>query len=139
MTNDSAGNDYRPYALVVDDEVIIRMDAAMLLEDHGFGVFEAANAGQALVILREHYRIVTLLFTDVDMPGSVMDGFALARHTAEHWPDIGILVASGRRAPEPGDMPDGAMFVPKPFSAEIVRDRLKELLPDDRRPDPLKE
>lgn len=130
--------DRRPFALVVDDDAIIRMDAADILEEFGFRTYEAGDAAAALAVLRQHGASVVLLFTDVDMPGP-MNGFGLARATAETWPEIGIMVASGHFRPAPGDMPDGAHFVGKPFTAEAIRDRLKQLLPDDRKPEPLKD
>ena len=134
---DQSASDRRPYALVTDDDILIRMNVAEMLEDAGFRTFEADDAEQAFALLREHHASITLLFTDVEMPGP-MNGFGLAREVAHHWPHIGILVASGRAKPGPGDMPDGAHFVGKPFSADVVHARLKQLLPDGRKPNPLK-
>ena len=71
-------------------------------------------------------------------PEGGADGFGLARAVAERWPDIGILVASGRARAEEGDMPDGAVFVAKPFSADVIYDRIHVLLPDGKKPEPLK-
>lgn len=78
-----------------------------------------------------------VFFTDVEMPGSV-DGFALARHVAEAWPHIEIVVSSGGRNPTEGAMPDQAVFIPKPFSAEVVHEELRRLLQDGKKPEPLK-
>ena len=102
-----------------------------MLEDVGFEPLEAGGADQATELLAEH-----LLFTDVDMPGS-MNGFGLARETARLDPNIGILVASGRRNPGPADMPDGAVFIGKPFSAEVVFGRVKDVLSEQQRPEAL--
>jgi hypothetical protein len=63
--------------LVVEDEPIVRMDAAMTLEDEGFEVIEAATARSALAMLEKRHGEVVALFTDVDMPGD-MDGLELA-------------------------------------------------------------
>lgn len=134
---DQYSSDRRPYALVTDDDELVRMTVLDILEDAGFRTFEAENAGEALAVLREHHASIVVLFTDVEMPGP-MDGFGLARETAQRWPHVSILVASGRHMPAPGDMPDGAHFVGKPFSAEVVRDRLKQMLPGGQKPDPLK-
>ena len=65
-----------PCALVVDDDALIRMDAAAILEDAGFVTLEAAHADAALELLRERHPHLSLLFTDVQMPGD-LDGFAL--------------------------------------------------------------
>ena len=125
------------YALVVDDDPLILMHASDIIEDAGFRPLMAHCSAVALKILEEQAPNVTLLFTDVEMDGE-HDGFHLARQTAACWPDIRILVASGHRSPGVGDLPEGAVFVSKPFSADIVYQRLHELLPDHRKPSPLK-
>ena len=92
-----------PTVLVVEDETLIRMLAADSLADSGYKVLEAADATEALRILEEHDE-VAVLFTDVNMPGSI-DGFEFARLVRQGWPDVGILVISGKVAPKPGDLP----------------------------------
>lgn len=126
-----------PYALVVDDDGLIRMDAAAILEEAGFRTFEASDGDKAIGLLAEQHALIVLLFTDVQMPGS-RDGFAVARETARHWPHISIVVASGAAKPGPGELPDGARFIGKPFSAELVRKHVKEILPDGQKPEPLR-
>jgi DNA-binding response OmpR family regulator len=131
-------DDRRPFALVVDDDVLILMDASGIIADSGFRPLEAGNVDAAELLLVEYGGEITLLFTDVQMPGK-RNGFDLARMTAERWPDIGILVASGLATPEPGLMPDGALFVQKPFTANVIYNRLRALLPEGKRPEPLKQ
>jgi CheY-like chemotaxis protein len=126
-----------PFALLVDDDAIIRMDASDILGDAGFRVIEACSGDDAIPILERMAAGIVLLFTDVQMPGST-DGFALARHTAAHFPEIEIIVASGHTKPRDGDMPDKAIFIGKPFSAQVVHDHLRDKLPDGKRPDALK-
>ena len=126
-----------PHALVVDDDALILMEATSILEDAGFQVLEAMNVAQALTVLDRHHGVVQLLFTDVQMPGEA-DGFDLARVTAERWPHIAVVVASGRLKPGPGDLPEGATFIGKPFSPEIVRRHVRETMPDEKHPDLLR-
>jgi CheY-like chemotaxis protein len=133
----SSSTSNTPYALVVDDDDHVRMLACDILEDAGFRTLDAATGDDAIGILREHGDEIVLLFSDVEMPGR-LDGFALARETARLWPGISIVVASGRRSPEPGEMPEHARFLSKPFSAQMVYDHLKEILPDGRKPEPLR-
>lgn len=123
-------------ALVVDDDHRVLTLALEILEEAGFQTLMALNAEEAIAALEQHAENVTLLFTDVEMPGA-MDGFGLAREVAVRWPDIGILVASGNRPPHDGDMPDGAVFVGKPFSAEVVHGHVHELLPTGKKPNSL--
>ena len=131
-------DDRRPFALVVDDDPLLLIGAADILEDAGFRALDATSFNDAEAILREYHGEIILLFTDVHINGA-RDGFALARLAAENWPDIGILVASGLADPEPGFMPENAIFLRKPFSAEVVYDRLQILLPDGKKPEPLKQ
>ena len=126
-----------PYALVADDDDLVRMVAATILEDAGFHALSAENGVDALKLLDRHAGSVVLLFTDVEMPGGP-DGFELARTTARRWPDISIVVASGGVKPGPGDLPEGAVFLDKPFSADVVHDHIDMILPDGRKPEPLK-
>lgn len=127
-----------PYALVVDDECLIRMDAMDILQEVGFRTFEASDGDKAIALLAREHALIVLVFTDVQMPGS-RDGFAVARETAQRWPHIAIVVASGQAHPGPGDMPEGARFIGKPFTAEMVHDHLKEILPDGLKTAPLRD
>ena len=126
-----------PYALVVDDDAIVLMDACSILEEAGFRFYEASNGDAAIELLGQHATSVTLLFSDVEMPGAI-NGFALAHHVAEQWPWIEIVVASGRITPSVGDMPHKATFIGKPFDSEMVHGHLREKLPDCKKPGPLK-
>lgn len=129
---------YTPYALVADDDAMIRMDAVDILEDAGFRVHEAANYDQAVAILKEAADSIQLLFTDVQMPPGELNGFHLAQECAANWPHINILVASGMIEPKQDELPEGAVFVKKPFSAEVVYEHLQAILPDGAKPAPLK-
>lgn len=126
-----------PYALVVDDDVLVRLDARGILEDAGFRCYEAETGDAAKQVLGEMGARIILLFTDVQMPGSV-DGFALARWTDDNWPEVEIVVASGGVKPSPGDLPDKATFIAKPFDAGVVHSHLAKTLPDGKKPEPLK-
>jgi two-component system, response regulator PdtaR len=92
--------------MIVDDDVFERMGASYMFSDAGYRVLEAENADDALQIL-ESTADVSLLFTDVSMPGSI-SGADLAHRVAERWPGIGIIITSGR--PQPKPLPLGAQF-----------------------------
>jgi CheY-like chemotaxis protein len=66
----------RPLVLIVEDEVLVRIDTRETVETAGFEVVEAGNADEAIAILAARDDI-HLIFTDVNMPGS-MDGLKLA-------------------------------------------------------------
>ena len=116
----------RAIAVVAEDEPVLRMEASDLLEGNGFLVLDAATAARALRYLEE-YADVRLLFTDVRMPGR-MDGLALASEVAERWPAIAIVICSGVRRPADHQIPSGAVFVEKPFSAEPTRALIQTMI-----------
>ena len=89
--------------LVVDDDALLRMHAAGLLEDNGFGVVEAENADAALKLL-ETRDDVRMLFTDIQMPGSC-DGMDLARQVHARWPSILLVITSGHIKPAEAENP----------------------------------
>jgi CheY-like chemotaxis protein len=112
--------------LVVEDEHLIRMDTAASLEATGFIVHEAANAADAIRCLELHSEI-RLIFTDVNMPGS-MDGLALARYVRRRWPPVKIIVTSGYAKVEEGDLPEGALFIEKPYYLKHIAETMSELI-----------
>jgi CheY-like chemotaxis protein len=112
--------------LVVEDEPFIRMDVADHLTAAGYEVLEASNADEAIALL-EHDDRVRLIFTDVDMPGS-MDGLRLAAAVANRWPPVRIIVASGHRVVEITDIPDGSVFFSKPYRFPDIISSIRELL-----------
>ena len=126
------------HAIVVDDDAMILMDACAILEDAGFCCHEAGTSGEAIELLTEHAEWITLLFSDVEMPGDI-GGFGLAHHVDKHWPHIEIVIASGRITPVAGDLPDKVTFISKPFNARLVHDHLREQLPAQKQPELLKQ
>ena len=116
----------RPVVLVVEDEFLPRMDAVDMIGEAGFDVVEAANADQAIEIL-EARRDITVVFTDIQMPGS-MDGLKLARGVRGRWPPIKIVATSGRVGVREADLPEGGRFLPKPYSPTQVTGMLCELI-----------
>jgi DNA-binding NtrC family response regulator len=103
-----------PYALVVEDDPLILMNACDIVEAAGFRYFEAADGDTAKPLIDEHGASIVLLFTDIEMPGET-NGLELAHYAAKRFPEIAVVVASGRPHPAPGDLPDGARFFRKAF------------------------
>jgi two-component system, response regulator PdtaR len=114
-------SDPRPTVVVVaEDEPLVRMLATDLLEDAGFVVVETKNATEALGELQTRGD-VRAVFTDIEMPPGI-DGLELARQVGQHWPRIAILIASGKRRPQPHELPPRVRFMPKPYQPhEVVR------------------
>src|SRR5258708_5603900 len=80
--------------LVVEDELVLRLRAVDIVEDAGFTAIEEVNADEALLIL-ESRSDISLLFTDIQMPGSI-DGLKLAYTVHKRWPAIKIVLVSGQ-------------------------------------------
>jgi CheY-like chemotaxis protein len=119
-------NPDRPVILVVDDEALLRLSAADVLQEGGYEVVEAADAEEALAILASRGD-VRMLFTDVQLPGST-DGMRLARQVHQRWPDIVLLITSGRLRPREEEIPDDGEFVPKPYEPRRLLARVRQLL-----------
>ena len=115
-----------PTVLVVDDEDLLRFLAADVLEENGYRVIEAADAISALIILQERPG-VRVLFTDVNMPGG-LDGMDLAREVHKRWPEVRLLVTSGRSHLLKNDIPDDGRFVPKPYTPDSLVDAVSDLV-----------
>jgi two-component system, response regulator PdtaR len=115
----------RPVVLIVEDEFVLRMNAAETICDAGFDVVEAGNADEAIAIL-EARPDIHVVFTDIQMPGS-MDGLKLARFVRGRWPPIKIVATSGFVSVRKDDLPEGSRFVPKPYRAEQIVATLRDL------------
>ena len=123
----SSSETVRPYAvLIVEDEPILRLHAASLVEEAGFTAIEASNADEAIAIL-ESRSDITLLFTDVNMPGS-MDGLKLAHAVRNRWPPIKIVVVSGHMQVDQNDLPADSRFFGKPFEADKMIAELRAMI-----------
>jgi two-component system, response regulator PdtaR len=115
----------RPVILIVEDEFLIRMDAVDMIEAAGFGAVEAESADEAILILESHFDI-TVVFTDVQMPGS-MDGLKLAAAIRGRWPPIKIVATSGLCDIGEDDLPLDSHFLPKPYSPTQIVGTLRKL------------
>jgi two-component system, response regulator PdtaR len=116
----------RPAILVVEDDALLRMHAVAIVEDAGFDAIEAANADEAIAVLEQRDDI-TLLFTDIQMPGS-MDGLKLAHAVRNRWPPIKIIVVSGQMQVTQNDLPENSRFFGKPFHAAKMIRELQDLV-----------
>jgi DNA-binding NtrC family response regulator len=121
-----AGSTRKPAVLIVEDEVLLRMHAADIVEEAGFLAIEAKNADEAVAILESRDDIV-LLFTDVQMPGS-MDGLKLAHAVRHRWPPIKIVIVSGHLRVNDNELPKDSRFFAKPFQTGKMIDELRTLI-----------
>jgi CheY-like chemotaxis protein len=115
--------------LVVEDEVLIRLVIAEYLRECGFRVHEAANADEAIAVLQSADISIDVVFSDVQMPGS-MDGFGLARWVRENRPATRMILTSGvaRSAEIAGALCEAGPMLAKPYDPQGVVERIKQLL-----------
>jgi two-component system, response regulator PdtaR len=114
----------RQVILVVEDEALIG-NAAYMIRDLGFEVIEAADADQAVSLL-ESIPEISVVFTDIQMPGS-MDGLRLVAVVRKRWPPVALLVTSGQFRPKDGELPENTLFLPKPYILGELKTHLDAL------------
>jgi len=120
--------------LVVDDEVLIRMTISQYLRDCGYRVIEAVSADEAMLVLRSEDLLVDIVFSDIEMPGS-MDGFGLAQWIRSNNPDVDVVLAGtpASAAAKAGDLCQSGPHLAKPYDPQLVHDRIKRLLANRKR------
>lgn len=114
-----------PIVLVVEDEPLLRLDAVSILNEAGLRTVGVRSAEAAIELL-ENSRSLRAVFTDVDL-GAGHDGLWLADAVRKQWPQIGVLVTSGHRHVAEGSLPDGALFVGKPYGECHIICALRQL------------
>jgi two-component system, response regulator PdtaR len=112
--------------LVVEDETFIRIDVVEMLRAAGFEVADAGNADEAIDVL-ERDSAIRLIFTDINMPGS-MNGLKLVAAVRERWPLVRIIATSGHFRVQAGDLPSDARFITKPYQPAQIVNAIRELV-----------
>jgi CheY-like chemotaxis protein len=116
--------EHRMVILVVEDEPLVRIFIADFMDEAGFKVLEAADADEALTILKARPDVLAII-SDVEMPRGSMNGFALARTIREQGPGIGIT--SGRERPGPDELPEEVVFLAKPYLPDTVIQVIRQM------------
>jgi len=125
----------RETVLVVEDEQVVRATVRRALQRHGYAVLEAANGTEALRINALYEDPIHILVTDVVMPE--MSGRELASRLCTVRPEMRVLYTSGytedaivRR----GFLEPGIHFLEKPFTAEALARKVRDVLDSARTP-----
>jgi DNA-binding NtrC family response regulator len=105
-------NPFKPMALVVEHDVLEREMVAALLEESDMGVIQCESAEEALRVLEKIGGHVSMIVTDVSLTGKI-DGVELAHFATRRYPNIHVIVTSGRALKK--SLPEGVMFMPKPW------------------------
>lgn len=118
--------DSQTNVLIVEDEMVLRMRAVDIVEDAGYTPVEAVNADEAIAIL-ESRSDISLLFTDIQMPGS-MDGLKLAHAVHDRWPAIKIILVSGQIKVADSEKPTDSRFFGKPLEVKQMISELQNMI-----------
>jgi CheY-like chemotaxis protein len=105
--------------LVVEDEPSVRRTAVIALRKNGYDVLEAGSGPEALAVWSARSREISIVVTDVIMPGG-MSGVELARRLKRENPSLKIICVSGypREHVERDGLTNGDFeFLPKPYDA----------------------
>lgn len=103
---------FTPIALVVEDDALQRELMVVLLKESEMGVIECESAEVALGVLEKMGECVSMMFADVNLAGKI-DGVELAHFATQRYPNIHVIVTSGLALTK--GLPEGAMFMPKPW------------------------
>jgi CheY-like chemotaxis protein len=114
--------------LVVENEVLIRMEIAAYLRECGYKVIEVSTGDEAIHLLNKPALAFDVVFTNLEMPGET-DGFKLSQWVRQSRPGIHVILTGtvNRAASEAADLCEDAPL-PKPYDHQAVLDRIKRLL-----------
>jgi PAS domain S-box-containing protein len=122
--------------LLVEDEPAVRELTRMVLSKRGYSVIEAMNPADAERLASRHGAEIHLLLTDVVMPG--MSGHELAKRLTAQHRNLRVLYMSGYTynvIAEDGTLEEGLSFLQKPFTPQVLAQKVRETLD---RPVPVK-
>ena len=121
--------------LVVEDNDLVRDMTSEVLKQYGYKVIEAPGGEKALKVIQEYPGKIDLLLTDVVMPD--LNGRELADQVLTLRPGIRVLYMSGytdNAIVQYGILNPGLAFIEKPFSPELLADKLRRVLRVDPPP-----
>jgi CheY-like chemotaxis protein len=115
--------------MVVEDEPTVRSVTVRILASAGYRVLAAGDGPEALATARRHSGEIHALVTDVMMPQ--MNGTKLAALLREERPAVRTLFVSGfteEAGVRPDQLTKGMGYLAKPFTAEALTERLRQVL-----------
>jgi CheY-like chemotaxis protein len=126
MDQSQSGPSRSTVVLVVEDNHLILMSALDLVATAGYEGVGAESADEAIAIL-EARSDVKLVFTDIEMPGTI-DGAKLAHYISNRWPPIHLIVASGKEIKDESRLPTGSTFFAKPYDNDTIVAEMARML-----------
>jgi DNA-binding response OmpR family regulator len=120
--------------LVVDDHEQVRRLTTMTLQRYGYQVLETSDPREALFIGESYPGKISLLVTDLLMPG--LSGVELARALRVRHPDLGVVLMTAYSDPKTaiGELEKPSVLVHKPYEPDLLVAKVREVLRSDHRP-----
>ncbi len=115
--------------MLVEDETTVRNLLCEVLQRCGYQVLVCSTPEEGLSTCRNHHGPIDLLLTDVVMPG--MNGREMAERISAMLPDLRIIFMSGYSEQvlmQDGELDPRIEYLQKPFSLQILRNRLLRVL-----------
>ena|SRR3712207_3359161 len=116
--------------IIAEEDTTQRREIARYLQENDFRVLHAADADEAMALLRSHPEAQAFI-TDAHIPGKY-DGYELARVVRERCPDMVVVMISGHSDASSGPVPERAEFVAKPYLLEHLAPTLRRLIEQDK-------
>jgi len=111
--------------LIADAEALSRIKTIVMFMEARFKVYEAVDTDEAIQLLALR-RDIGIMLVDDELPGSIT-GIELARYAAEHFGRLRVLMTSSRRRVASALLPDGALFLDRPYHIDRVMEKLKPM------------
>jgi DNA-binding NtrC family response regulator len=119
-------DDSQSLVVLAEEDTTQRREIVRYLQEHDFRVLEAADADEAMALLRSHPDVQAFV-TDAHLHGK-RDGYELARLVRERWPAVAVIMMSGHSDASSGPVPEGADFIAKPYLFEHLAHTLHRMI-----------
>ena len=113
--------------LLLEDEPTQRLAMAQALEEAGMRVV-AVGTIEAATDALDAERDLRVMVADIELRGEALSGLILAKAVAARWPDLVMLIVSGRTKPDLETLPQGARFLAKPFDPGTLIGAVRDLV-----------
>jgi DNA-binding NtrC family response regulator len=121
-----SSDDGQGLVVIAEEDITQRREIVRCLQEHDFRVLEAADADEAMALLRSPPDLKAFV-TDAHLPGK-RDGYELARVVRARWPAVAVVMMSGHSDASSGPVPEGADFIAKPYLLEHLAPTLHRMI-----------
>jgi DNA-binding response OmpR family regulator len=124
----------QPTIILVEADILVRHPLAEYLRECGYRVIEAADTGEARLLLTEGQPIVDAVLADI--AGGAEPDFAFANWVRSEHPEVELVLAGtiDRAVDKAGDLCEQGPSLTKPYDHALVAERIHKLLADRARP-----